>query len=110
MIPGLESVAASGPIIAMFGGIGLGSTLGGLAGALVGAGVPEYEAKRYEGRIRKGGILLSVHCDNTEWAKRAKSILKQTGARDISTADEARADFGGTERPLPRGGSMHIES
>ena len=37
--------------------MGVGVTLGGLAGAMVGAGVPEYEAKRYEGRVRKGGIL-----------------------------------------------------
>jgi hypothetical protein len=108
MIPGLESLAATGPVVAMFGGIGLGSTIGGLAGALAGAGVPEYEAKRYEGRIRKGGILLSVHCDDAAWAKNAKRILKRTGARDVSTASEARADFGRSERPLPRSGSMHI--
>ncbi len=38
-------------------------------------GIPEYEAKRYEGRVREGGILLSVHCDDSEWVKRAKSVL-----------------------------------
>ncbi len=42
----------------------MGGVLGGIAGALAGFGTPEYEAKRYEGRIRKGGILLSVHCDD----------------------------------------------
>ena len=34
-------------------------------------GLPEYEAKRYEGRIHKGGVLLSVHCDDTGYEKRA---------------------------------------
>ena len=46
-------------------------------GALVGMGIPEYEAKRYDCRIKEGGILLSVHCDNSDWVKRAKDLLKQ---------------------------------
>lgn len=101
-VPGLEAMQTAGPIMGMLGGMGVGVTLGGLAGALVGSGVPEYEAKRYEGRVRKGGILLSVHCDNSEWSKTARSILKRTGASDISTTGEARADFARTEKPMPR--------
>jgi len=103
MVPGLEAMQAAGPIVGMLGGMGAGVTLGGVIGALVGSGVPEYEAKRYEGRVRKGGILLSVHCDNSEWAKTARTILKKTGASDVSTTGEARADFARTEKPLPRG-------
>ena len=38
-----------------------------MTGALVGFGVPEFEAKRYETRLGKGGILLSVHADNADW-------------------------------------------
>jgi len=102
MVPGLEHMAAAGPIIGMMGGLGAGVTLGGLAGALVGSGIPEYEAKRYEGRVRRGGILLSVHCDNPEWSKTAKAILRKSGARDISTAGEAKADFARSEKPMPR--------
>ena len=84
------------------GGVGAGVTLGGLAGAVIGSGIPEYEAKRYEGRVKHGGILLSVHCDNAKWARNAKRVLKQTGARDISTAQEARADFARSDKPMPR--------
>ena len=47
--------------------------VGGLIGALIGMGIPEYEAKRYEGLVKQGRILLSVHCDNSDWVKRAKS-------------------------------------
>ena len=61
-------------------GAGSGGVVGGLIGALVGMGIPEYEAKRYEGMVKHGGILLSVHCDNSDWVKRAKDILEQTGA------------------------------
>ncbi|HTS26702.1 MAG TPA: hypothetical protein VMH81_12575 [Bryobacteraceae bacterium] len=39
-------------------GIGTGGVVGGFVGALVGMGIPEYEAKRYEGLIRQGGIGL----------------------------------------------------
>jgi len=101
-IPGIGPFIAAGPIMGALCGIGVGGAIGGLAGALIGLGIPEYEAKRYEGRIRKGGILLSVHCDNSDWTKRAKSILDQTGAEDISSAHEAKADFAASDRPMTR--------
>jgi hypothetical protein len=101
-IPGIGPLIAAGPIVAALAGAGAVGAVGGVTGALIGIGIPEYEAKRYEGRIRKGGILLSVHCDNTDWTKRAKDILGQTGAEDISTTGEARADFATTDKPLPR--------
>src|SRR6266542_4392016 len=101
-IPGLGPFIAAGPIMAALAGIGVGGAVGGLAGALVGLGIPEYEAKRYEGRVKQGGILLSVHSDNSEWIKRAKEILERTGAEDISSTGEAKADFAKSDKPLPR--------
>src|SRR5579884_37015 len=101
-IPGIGPLIAAGPIVAMLSGIGVGGALGGVIGALTGLGIPEYEAKRFEGRIRKGGILLSVHCDNSDWVKRAKQVLDQTGAEDVASAGEASADFATSDRPLPR--------
>jgi hypothetical protein len=101
-IPGLGPFIAAGPIVGALAGLGAGGVVGGIVGALVGMGIPEYEAKRYEGRIKEGGILLSVHCDNSEWVGRAKDILKDSGAEDISSAGEASADFAETDKPLPR--------
>ena len=71
-------------------------------GALIGMGIPEYEAKRYEGRIKQGGILLSVHCDSSDWVKRAKEILERSGGEDIASAGEAKADFAKSDKPMPR--------
>jgi hypothetical protein len=102
-IPGLGPFIAAGPIMATLAGIGSGGVVGGLIGALVGMGIPEYEAKRYEGRIKEGGILVSVHCDNSEWVGKAKDIMKQGGAEDISSAGEASADYAETDKPLRRG-------
>jgi hypothetical protein len=53
-------------------------------------GIPELEAKVYEGRIRGGSILLAVHVDSAEERKRAEDILETHGARDIDTTSEAR--------------------
>jgi len=89
-IPGLGPFIAAGPIMAALAGAGVGGAVGGLTGALVGMGIPEYEAKRYEGRVKDGGILLSVHSDSSDETKRAKEILQQTGAQDISSTGEAR--------------------
>jgi hypothetical protein len=65
-------------------------------------GIPEYEAKRYEGRIKEGGYLLSVHADNSEWTRKAKTILEETGAADVSSTGEASADYAESDKPLPR--------
>jgi hypothetical protein len=73
-----------------------------VAGALIGVGIPEYEAKRYEGRVKNGGILLSVHCDSSEWTKKAKDILERTGAEDVASTGESAADFAKTDKPMPR--------
>jgi hypothetical protein len=102
-IPGVGPFIAAGPIMAALAGAGVGGTVGGVTGSLVGLGIPEYEAKRYEGRVRKGGYLLSVHCDDDEWVRKAKDILGVTGAEDISSTSEASADFAKRDKPLPRG-------
>ena len=88
--------------MALLAGVGVGGTFGTIVGSLVGMGMPEYEAKRYEGRIRDGGILFSAHCDSAEWVTRAKELLKQTGAENIAAAHEASADFRVTDKPVPR--------
>jgi len=91
-IPGVGPIIAAGPIMAALAGLGVGGAVGGLIGALAGMGIPEYEAKRYEGHIKAGGVLMSVHCDTSVEIALAKDLLKQTGAQDIASSGEATAD------------------
>ena len=88
-IPGVGPLIAAGPIMGALAGLGVGGAVGGIVGALVGLGIPEYEAKRYEGAVKDGGTLLSVHCDTSEQIDAAKAALKDTGAHDVSSANEA---------------------
>jgi len=96
-IPGVGPFIAAGPIMGALAGLGVGGAVGGLIGALVGMGIPEYEAKRYEGRIKDGGVLLSVHCDTSDEISRAKDLLKQTGAEDISSTGEKAVSAHGVD-------------
>lgn len=88
-IPGLGPLIAAGPIMAALSGAAIGGTVGGLTGALVGMGIPEFEAKRYEGKVKGGNALISVHSENKDETARAKEIFKQAGAEDIASAGEA---------------------
>lgn len=101
-IPSLTQLTAGGPIVAALAGMGALGALGALIGALVGLGVPEYEAVRYQGRIRDGGVLMSVHCDNSDWVNRAKEGLRHTGGLDVGVASEKHGDFAVTDKPQPR--------
>ena len=101
-IPGVGPFIAAGPIMAALAGVGVGGAVGGFTGALIGLGIPEYEAKRYEGRIQKGGILLSVHCDTSDEIKRAKEVMKSTGADDISSTGESSSDYPANEPQVRR--------
>ena len=88
-IPGVGPFIAAGPIMAALGGAAVGGAVGCIAGALVGLGIPEYEAKRYEGKIKSGNVLISVHTEDSNEVKRAKEIFERAGAEDISSTGES---------------------
>lgn len=88
-VPGAGAFLAAGPLLAALSGAAAGATLGGIAGALVGMGIPEIEAKRYEGKIQGGNILLAVHVEDRDAQALALSILQRGGAHDIAAATEA---------------------
>ena len=90
-IPGLGPFIAAGPIMAALSGMAVGATLGGVAGALIGLGIPEIEAKRYEGKIKDGNVLMSVHVNTSEEVKLAKSVFERAGASDISVGSVSAA-------------------
>jgi hypothetical protein len=88
-IPGVGPFIAAGPVLAALSGAAIGAAAGGIAGGLIGLGIPELEAKRYEGKVKKGNILLSVHTENSEQITQAKDIFTTAGAQDVCVTGEA---------------------
>lgn len=87
-IPGIGPLIAAGPIMAALSGAAVGGTLGGITGALVGLGIPEYEAKQYEGKLKQGAALISVHSEDADQTERAKQLMQAAGGEDISSSSE----------------------
>jgi hypothetical protein len=87
-IPGLGPFIAAGPIMAALSGAAAGATAGGVVGGLVGLGIPEYEAKAYEERIKKGGYLVAVHVEDSRKGDAVRDNLKKNGLEDISSVSE----------------------
>jgi beta-phosphoglucomutase-like phosphatase (HAD superfamily) len=84
MIPGVGPFIAAGPIIAALAGAGAAAE--GLTGALIGMGMPEYEARQYEEKMKGGNILISVHTEDGAERTRVKEIFKNAGA--ITAAED----------------------
>lgn len=88
-IPGLGPFIAAGPIIATLSGAAVGAGVGGLTGALIGMGIPEIEAKLYEGKVKSGKMLIAVHTDDAHQQKQAKAVFELADAKDVATMAEA---------------------
>ena len=88
-IPGVGPLIAAGPIMAALGGAAVGDATGGVIGALVGMGIPEYEAKHYDGKINSGNTLISVHTDDSAEENRVKKIYENQGSEDIKSTSES---------------------
>jgi hypothetical protein len=89
-IPGIGPFIAAGPIMAALSAAAVGTAAGGIIGALVGLGIPEFEAKRYDAKIREGNILISVHTEDGKHRDIAKNVFKDNYADDIASAAEAK--------------------
>jgi hypothetical protein len=87
-IPGVGPLIAAGPIMAALSGVALGGAVGGLSGALIGMGIPEYEAKRYSGKLEAGHSLIAVHSETADDTTKARRIFEAENAEDISTSSE----------------------
>ncbi len=87
-IPGVGPFIAAGPLLAALSGAALGATVGGIAGTLVGFGIPEYEAKLYEGKVREGKTLISVHTEDAKQQETAKKVFGDLAAEDVGVVTE----------------------
>lgn len=81
LIPGIGPVIAGGILAAALGGAAVGAVAGGIVGALVGMGIPETEARYYEGEFRQGRSLVLVHAGDRY--DEVRNFLRKEGAYDV---------------------------
>jgi hypothetical protein len=53
------------------------------------------EIARHASHVAREAISsqISVHCDDSKWAKKAEEILEATGGKDVVKTSEASADY-----------------
>jgi phosphohistidine swiveling domain-containing protein len=99
-IPGLGPLLAAGPIIAALTGAGGGAVVGGVMGTMIGMGMPEFEAKQYDDKMKGGNILISVHTEDRMERDRAVGIFKNAGA--VTAAEAVVGQAHGKPAPSTR--------
>lgn len=85
VVPG-AGLLVVGPVVAVLSGAGAGAAVGGLAGALINAGYPNDEAKRYEEAVKAGKVLVIVHTDDDEDERtsRARAALRGSSMSKVA--------------------------
>ena len=90
-IPGVGPLVAAGPMVASLSGAVGVSAVGRIAGALIVMGIPEFEAQRFEAKVKAGGILISVHTEDADEVQLADQIFQEEDVDEIAVAGEAAA-------------------
>lgn len=89
LIPGFGPAIAGGILAATLGGVALGALAGGFVGSLTHLGVPEHEARFYEGQLNEGRTVVTVNAPGRYGD--AVRILRQAGAYDANVSVNAPA-------------------
>jgi hypothetical protein len=84
LLPGVGPVVAGGLMASVLASAAGAAAVGGVVGALVGLGIPEEDARYYEGEFKQGRTLVSVQA--TGRAAEAWSILQRHAAYNERSA------------------------
>ena len=79
VIPVIGPVLALGTLGTILANAVGGAAIAGLAGALIGWGIPEEDAKYYEGEVNNGRFVVTVECGT---GSDARDLLRRHGSYD----------------------------
>jgi hypothetical protein len=88
--PGVGNVVGVGALFVALNTANAGAALGGIAGALVGLGLPETQAKGFEDLARSGDLLISVQVETDDELRRVREILSTCHAEHIWISGDAQ--------------------
>ena len=83
LLPGIGPVIAGGVLTSILASAASGAAVAGLAGALVGLGIPEEEATYYENEFKSGRTVVTVK--TTTRQDEARRILNQFSGYDMES-------------------------
>ncbi len=83
LIPGFGPAIAGGILIATLSGAAIGAAAGSIIGSLTGMGVPEEEARFYQGELEAGHPIVTVKTASGH--DEAVAILCRNGSYDATT-------------------------
>ena len=81
VVPAIGPAIAGGTLAALLSSAAAGAATAGVAGALIGLGIPEDEATYYENEFRSGRTVVTVHAAGR--LSEAQRILEQNGGLDM---------------------------
>jgi len=94
LLPAIGPVIAGGLLASLLASAAGGAAVAGIAGALIGLGVPEEEAEYYEGEFKSGRTIVTVKAENR--IDEAQRILHSHGGHDMQGRTSA-ATMGHTQ-------------
>jgi uncharacterized protein (TIGR02271 family) len=97
VVPVIGPAIAAGTLGVILSNAAAGAAVAGLAGALIGYGIPEEEAKYYHGEFEAGRTIVTVHADGR--STEATAILRRHGAYDMSTRGAVAGRTAATAAP-----------
>lgn len=86
VLPAIGPAIAGGTLAAILSSAAAGAATAGLAGTLIGLGIPEEEARYYDREFQAGRVIVTV--DARGRVRDAQAILAQNGGYDMSSAPE----------------------
>jgi uncharacterized protein (TIGR02271 family) len=106
VLPGIGPAIAGGLLASVLASAAGGAVAAGIAGALVGLGIPEEEAKYYEGEFRAGRTVVTVRsARNVE----AWDILSRHGAYNRDTRGQATTAAAGGQTIQVKEERLHAQ-
>lgn len=95
VVPAIGPAIAGGTLGVVVSNLAAGAGIAGLIGALIGAGVPENEARYYEDEFGAGRTIVTV--DTVDKSHQAAEVLRSNGAYDLSSRDTAADEPGSAD-------------
>ena len=105
MLPAIGPAIAGGTLAAILSSAAAGAATAGLAGTLIGLGIPEDEANYYDKEFRAGRTVVTVQAMGRQ--AEAQSILQQAGGRSMGSGG---AYVVGTTRAATAAGTVTADS